>query len=196
MFKKPLTLLFVLLFSGLHFLSFAQQLPVSASGKRELDMLAGQATQNFTQRHQKALALAKAKGWVVKRIDKAGNLIALQGVNDRGFPVYLTTHNNTVAAATTGTNAVQPGGSLNLNLSGSSAILNNKLGIWDGGNVYALHREFDGKTIKLNNTGDAIDHATHVSGTMLAKGIYAPAKGMAFGAATLQSWDLITTLQR
>ncbi|PAW95287.1 hypothetical protein CKK33_17985 [Mucilaginibacter sp. MD40] len=189
MFKKPLTLLFVLLLSGLHFLSFAQQLPVSATGKRELDMLAGQAAQNFTQRHQKALTLAIAKGWVVKRIDKAGNLIALQGVNDRGFPVYLTTHNNTIAAATTGTNAVQPGGSLNLNLSGSSAILNNKLGIWDGGNVYALHREFDGKTIKLNNTGDAIDHATHVSGTMLAKGIYAPAKGMAFGAATLQSWD-------
>src|SRR5258708_28123714 len=32
-------------------------------------------------------------------------------------------------------------------------------------------------------------HTTHVAGTMIARGIYAPAKGMAFNTTTLQSYD-------
>ncbi|HEY4198203.1 MAG TPA: S8 family serine peptidase, partial [Mucilaginibacter sp.] len=93
------------------------------------------------------------------------------------------------SAATTNTNKVQPGGSLKLNLSGSSAFLANKLAIWDGGAVYKGHQEFAGKTITIKDTSTILDHATHVSGTMLAKGVYPPAKGMAFNATTLSSYD-------
>jgi hypothetical protein len=103
--------------------------------------------------------------------------------------VYLITHNNVTSAATTRTNTVQPGGSLGLNLSGSSTFLNNKLAIWDGGTVYAAHQEFTGKTISLKDSGSVIEHSTHVAGTMIAKGIYPPVKGMAFNANTLQSYD-------
>ncbi|MBL4675004.1 MAG: S8 family peptidase [Mucilaginibacter sp.] len=169
---------------------FGQKLPLSVEGKQELEGLSSKSKQNFAAGYLKATAVAKQNGWAVRRINNAGNLVALQGINGRGFPIFLTTHNNTIAAATTGTNTVQPGGSLGLDLSGSNTFLNSKLGIWDGGNVYNGHREFTGKTITLNNaTASVLDHSTHVAGTMLAKGEYAPAKGMAFGASTLSSWD-------
>ncbi|MFA6249529.1 MAG: S8 family serine peptidase [Mucilaginibacter sp.] len=133
--------------------------------------------------------MAPGMGWTIRRTTKAGNIVALQGINKLGFPIYLTTHNNTTAAATTGTNTVQPGGALNLNLTGSSANLLNKLGIWDGGQVYSAHREFAGKTITAKDNSAILDHSTHVAGTMMAKGVYAPAKGMAYGATTLSAWD-------
>lgn len=120
---------------------------------------------------------------------KNGGFLSLQGVNKLGFPVYLITDDNIISAATTNTTAVQPGGSLGLNLSGSSVFLDNKLAIWDGGSVYKAHQEFAGKIITIKDTSTIIDHATHVTGTMLAKGVYPPVKGMAFNAATLQSYD-------
>ncbi|MES2268155.1 MAG: S8 family serine peptidase [Bacteroidota bacterium] len=170
--------------------AFSQrQIPVDAFKKQQLDALSIRSGQNFTAGYQKALSLAKINGWAIRRTTKAGNLVALEGVNSHGFPIYLITHNNTTAAATTGTNTVQPGGALGLNLTGGSAFLNGKLGIWDGGQVYQAHREFAGKTITAKDNTGVIDHATHVAGTMIAKGINAPAKGMAFEASTLSAWD-------
>ncbi|MEO6149391.1 MAG: S8/S53 family peptidase, partial [Mucilaginibacter sp.] len=97
---------------------------------------------------------------------------------------------NTEAAEATRTNTVQPGGELNLNLSGSSAILKNKLAIWDGGTVDATHKEFAGKAITIPETQSGVlDHSTHVAGTLIAKGLIARAKGMAFDMSTLLSYD-------
>ncbi|WP_374949147.1 S8 family serine peptidase [Mucilaginibacter sp.] len=169
--------------------AFAQRELVDAAKKRELDQISVAASRDFTAGFQKALSLAPSHGWPVSRRTRAGNLVALQGVNRSGFPVYLTTHNNVIAAATTSTNTVQPGGVLGLNLSGASSVLNNKLGIWDGGQVYQQHQEFAGKTITARDNASILDHATHVAGTMIAKGVYAPAKGMAFNTSTLSAWD-------
>ena len=169
--------------------NYAQQGLVNDTSKKALVKLSAKSHNNFILNYNKALALAKKNGWAIKRKTKNGGLISLQGVNSLGFPIYLKTDNNTTAAATTGTNTVQPGGSTGLNLSGASAVLNGKLAIWDGGSVYKAHNEFTGKTITLHDSTGVIDHATHVSGTMIAKGVYAPAKGMAFNAATLQSYD-------
>ncbi|RYY22735.1 MAG: peptidase S8, partial [Sphingobacteriaceae bacterium] len=95
-----------------------------------------------------------------------------------------------VAAATTQTSALYSGGSLGLNLSGSSTGLAGKLGIWDGGKIYPTHQEFAGKNVLMLD-GDTIlsDHSTHVAGTMIAKGVYAPAKGMSFGASGLIAYN-------
>lgn len=169
--------------------TFAQQPLVSDAKKAELANFSSQLKDTYTVSKQQALSLAGKRGWPISRRSKNGNLLSLQGVNSLGFPIYLITHNNTTAAATTGTNTVQPGGSLGLNLSGSSAILLNKLAIWDGGSVYAAHQEFTGKTITIKNSAAILDHTTHVAGTMIAKGVYAPAKGMAFNAGSLLSWD-------
>ena len=183
-----LTFIIVLFFSAQ---SQAQQKPlVTEQNKRELQNFSAQYKSVFMAKKQTAITLAKKFNWPLTKKNRNGDIFLLQGVDRLGFPIYLRTYNNTTAAATTQTNTVQPGGSLNLNLSGSSSFLNGKLAIWDGGSVYTAHQEFAGKTITLHDASSAVmDHSTHVAGTLIAKGVYAPAKGMAFGAATLQSYD-------
>jgi hypothetical protein len=176
---------------------FGQHLLVTNAQKKELDDLSTKKNDAYSAGHQKAVALAKTHGWVVRAKLKNGGIISLQGLNSHGRPMYLKTNDNAISAATTRTNTVQPGGSLGLNLSGSSSFLDNKLAIWDGGAVYAAHQEFAGKTITLKTTQPILDHSTHVAGTMIAKGVYAPAKGMSFNASTLLSYDFdndITTI--
>jgi hypothetical protein len=51
------------------------------------------------------------------------------------------------------------------------------------------HREFAGKTIIAKDNAAILDHSTHVAGTMIAKGVYAPVKGMAYGTTSLSAWD-------
>src|SRR6201996_22650 len=169
--------------------AFCQQPLISTENKRQLDDLSAQSNVLFIKKRQQAFSIAQIHGWAVRRKTKHGGIQVLQGVTDRGFPIYFATDDNIISAATTNTTLVQPGGLLGLNLSGSSSFLNNKLAIWDGGAVYRQHQEFAGKTITLKDTSEVIDHATHVSGTMLAKGVYPPAKGMAFNAVTLLSYD-------
>lgn len=165
-----------------------QQILVKPENKAKLQNMAAGFNNLFLTSRLKVLESAKIHGWPTVRKTKAGRVMLLQGVNSLGFPVYLITDNNIIAAATTGTNSVQPGGTVGLNLSGASSFLNNKLAIWDGGAVYTAHQEFSGKTITLEDTVSVIDHATHVAGTMIAHGVYAPAKGMAFNATTLHSY--------
>ena len=169
--------------------AFGQQSLVSDAQKKELSIISTTSNDQYIKGRRQALALAQSHGWPIRRKIKNGGVASLQGVNRLGFPIYLITNDNVISAATTNTNSVQPGGSLGLNLSGSSSILKNKLAIWDGGEVYTLHQEFAGKTIILKDSSASLDHATHVSGTMLAKGVYPPAKGMAFNTSTLISYD-------
>lgn len=168
---------------------YAQQVLVSDANQQQLNNLSTQSNSQYIATHATALSLAQSNGWFIRRITRDGGIISLQGINSLGFPVYITTHNNTDAAATTSTNLVQPGGSSGLNLSGSSGFLANRLAMWDGGWVYNGHQEFAGKAITFKDTSTIIDHATHVAGTMMAKGVYAPARGMAFNASTLLSYD-------
>ena len=78
-----------------------------------------------------------------------------------------------------------PDGNYGFSLTGSGQIL----GIWDAGRVRGEHQEFatnrvtqkDGATTNSN-------HATHVAGTMIAKGVKANAKGMAY-QASLHAYD-------
>ena len=168
--------------------SSAQQALVSDTGKRALNDLSVKKNTSFNSSHQKAISLAASHGWPIRRRVKNVGLISLQGLNSLGFPVFLVT-NNLTSAQTTNTTAVQPGGELGLGLSGSSPFLDNKLAIWDAGDVYTQHQEFVGKTITLKDDTTVMDHSTHVAGTMIAKGIYLQAQGMAFNAATLISYD-------
>ena len=177
--------------------TYGQQQLVSAAKKQALQNLSRQKSAIYAGSHQSALAQAAQHHWEIRGKTKDGGVRSLQGLNRRGFPRYLKTYDNIISAATTQTNTVQPGGTLGLNLSGSSTFLNNKIGEWDGGAVYAAHQEFAGKTITINTTESVLDHSTHVAGTLMAKGVYPPAKGMAFNAATLQSYDFnndITTM--
>lgn len=177
--------LFLSLFAG-H--ALAQQDLVTAGRKKALDSISLKQKTFYAIDHARALNLSRIYNWPAHTVKKNGGVISLQGTNSLGFPVFLTTHNLS-SAVTTNTTAVQPGGDLGLSLSGASGFLDHKLAMWDAGNVYTLHQEFAGKTITLKDDTVAMDHSTHVAGTMIAKGVYYEAKGMAFGAATLISYD-------
>ena len=100
-------------------------------------------------------------------------------------PIYRTT-DNALAAIGTGTNHLQPGGSMGLNLDGTGMLV----GVWDGGPVQEDHTEFLNATLtgsriinieNLNTDGSTnmSNHANHVSGTISARGANSSAKGMA-----------------
>lgn len=170
------------------FPAFAQL--VGENKRKELISFSDRLKSDFESNRAKAFALAKIKGWPVLQKQRDGRIVSLQGVDALGFPIYLETNNNTIAAATTQTAAVYSGGSLGLNLSGSSAFMAGKLAIWDEGKIYAQQQEFAGKTVTmLDNSATLSEHSTHVAGTLIAKGVYAPAKGMAFGASGLIAYD-------
>src|SRR5580704_15065041 len=141
-----------------------------------------------TAEFARALDLAKQKGWFVRKNTAKGGVIALVGIDELGNPKYVSTFNNTIAAATTRANQLWPGGSSGLNLSGSSAAVKGKLAIWDGGHALTTHVELVGRIIVKDNSALS-DHATHTSGTLIATGINPIAKGMAFGAQELISYD-------
>ena len=137
---------------------------------------------------QVAFTLAKEKGWETLKIKQDGAIVALQGVDELGLPIYFTTYNNSVAAATTQTNKLYNGGGLGLNLSGST-IGSGKVAIWDGGSILLNHIELLNRIITKDNAQTLSTHATHVAGTMMATGIYPLAKGMAFALPQLLSFD-------
>ncbi|MEO6524852.1 MAG: S8 family serine peptidase [Mucilaginibacter sp.] len=168
----------------------SQNVLTNAVQIKQLGNLSTSLTAVSTANRKKAYDLAAKKGWMTFKVTNNGAIISLAGVDERGAPVYLMEFNNVIAAGTTRTNTVQGGGTLGLNLSGSSTQMAGKLGIWDGGRILTTHQEFAGKTITAGDGSSTVsDHSTHVAGTMVAKGVYAPAKGMSYGATTLLSYD-------
>ncbi len=132
---------------------------------------------------------SRAKQQGIKVLDQIGNKkIALQHINELGEALYLSVESNQRSAQITRTDQLYSTGTLGLSLNGNLDAMNGKLAIWDGGSVLATHQEFGGR-VKNQESGSTTDlHATHVAGTMIASGVIASARGMAFGAS-LKSWD-------
>lgn len=137
----------------------------------------------------KAFSLALEKGWETFGITKEGKVFTLHGVDDFGMPLYKITENNSISAATINTNRLYTGGSLGLNLSGSTMPVN-KVAIWDGGAVLVSHTEFETNRVEVKDgVSGSSTHATHVAGTIMATGKNPNAKGMAFELPKLLSFD-------
>lgn len=139
--------------------------------------------------HQRLEVLAKQKGWPMTLNGKKGGISSLVGIDSLGYPLYLSTNDNIISAATIRTNTLWPGGSTGLNLSGSSAIVKDKLAIWDGGRVRSTHVELTGRVVQRDNPSSIVDHSTHVAGTLIAAGVNPLAKGMSFGDQELVAYD-------
>lgn len=146
----------------------------------KLEQLESSLQKNATAEKQQALQMAKKRGWKSKITLKDGRFLELQKVVD-GKPIYYTTF-NVDAAKSTRTNHLHSGGSLGLNLMGQGMTAY----VWDGGGTRITHQEFDGAG--GNNRVSIIDgstlngnsfHAQHVTGTIVASGVQANAKGMA-----------------
>lgn len=107
-------------------------------------------------------------------------------------PIYIETH-NTGSAKATRTNFLHPEGGLGLDLEGENMVI----GVWDGDNVRDTHVEFlnddflPSSRITTPDFGSSDvfgNHATHVAGTIIAKGTNASSKGMA-PKAEIKSYD-------
>lgn len=134
--------------------------------------------QKQEQPAQAALAAwAKERGLKLRWTDKVGRNIQLMGVDESGMPMYFIT-DNLVAANSTSTSRVWSGGALGYNLAGE----NMTVGEWDGGATRLTHQEFGGRAVQVDGATGLSDHATHVAGTMIAAGVQANAKGMAYQA--------------
>ena len=146
-----------------------------------------QIVENIIQKNLNKLVIRN--NWEKQKFTKNPNqIIYLTGVDPNGFPIYTSTDNNAIAAATTRTKQLWQNNNLGISLSGSSANMKGKLGIWDGGIAMNNHIEIDGRIIN-KDASSTINHTTHVAGTMIAKGVNPNAKGMAFAAEELQSYD-------
>jgi hypothetical protein len=160
----------VILFCTWPLLAVFSQDPVQQKSK--LEELSETVHTRYQEQFKRAQAYAQQHNIPMSYRDVQGNLVLLVGVADDGTPMYETT-DNAGAAITTGVDKLRTGGGLGLNLQGEGM----EVGIWDGGIVEA-HIEFDDR-ILLREGSTEDSHATHVTGTILASGINAQAKGMA-----------------
>jgi hypothetical protein len=135
------------------------------------------------QNKNKAIEIARKINYPVFYEAPDGSTIQLKQLSKTGRLQYYTTHNDN-AAKTVSTNKVWPGGNLGFNLSGGGFTI----GEWDAGAVNLQHAEFNGRVVQGDNPSALSSHASHVAGSMVASGINARAKGMAF-EAKLKAFD-------
>lgn len=142
-----------------------------------------------TALHRMVISLARQRGWPLMLHNKKGRPAYLRGINGKGLPIYITTTDNIISAATIGTNRLWAGGSTGLNLNGSSSGLTGKMALWDEGQVRSTHVELTGRVLQVDNSATLSDHSTHVAGTLIAAGVNPLAKGMSYGARKLLAYD-------
>ncbi|MCD4696757.1 MAG: S8 family serine peptidase, partial [Bacteroidales bacterium] len=143
-----------------------------------LDELAKSLKSKAEFEKNKALELAQQNGWFIRK-EEDGKLFELMKVSEEGNPIYYTT-NNVNAAKSTRANTLHNGGILGLNVEGQ----NMKAHVWDGGLARITHQEYDGpggsNTFSIGDGTTATHwHSAHVTGTIIASGYVANAKGMA-----------------
>ncbi len=136
----------------------------------------------FKQREQtekqKALTFAKKNDIPVFKKNKSGGFDELMYLLPSGEPIYYST-DNVDAATSTRVNFLRSGGGLGLNLTGTGMVPR----MWDGGPIHN-HQEYAGRITMVDGTTRNTNsfHAIHVMGTIIASGVQANARGMAYQA--------------
>lgn len=167
----------------------AQPLPQYSPAQLRQQAIIRQSVREIEQvTYQQAVEKARVLGRPIRQVQTDGTVIQLWGLDERGNLLYEQSHSNAKAANTTHTADFYTGGLLGLSLSGNSANVRDKLGIWDSGRVLTTHLDFGGRVTQMDNPGAADSHSTHVAGTMVAQGRNALARGMSFGA-NLKAYD-------
>ena len=189
--KKHLTYLkfaatsFLMLISGalVAQTSSERQVIQSKSNVSELLTLSQTYSEEYQVKKQEAARRAQMQNIPMRLTLDDGGVAELQRFAEDGSPIYYRTF-NVAAARSTRTNHLNIGGSLGLNLDGQNMTAN----VWDGGHARVSHQEYDGAggtnrvTIidAASEGGTQLNfHAAHVTGTIMASGVTAAAKGMA-----------------
>ncbi len=124
---------------------------------------------------ERARAKADAMGIPMRRVLPDGRAQEIVGLDENGeFLIYSTRNAN--AAISSAANLVYPAP---YSLDGTNVTV----GVWDESKVRNTHQEFQtgsGSRVTIKDTASFFSsHATHVGGTVGAKGVTASAKGMA-----------------
>ena len=139
------------------------------------------AAEAYAVQYSNALASVQSQGFSPTVTNENGTIGVLYGW-DIGGATFVTPH-NAVAADTISTDEVRPGGTTGLGLTGTNQLI----GLWDVGDVRLTHQEFTNGGVRVFDLdGVSPDgqqwHATHVTGTLAAKGAVAASRGMAYEA--------------
>ncbi|MDP1580794.1 MAG: S8 family serine peptidase [Candidatus Didemnitutus sp.] len=154
--------------------SAATQRELSKDAKKRLSRVAEKRATTEAAKRARALELAQ-RSEIARAARADGTRIDIVDV-ENGFPRFYTPH-NVAAADTISTDEVRSGGSLGLSLDGSGTMI----AFWDAGDVRISHQEFStgGTRVTDKDGTSTLDpHATHVAGTLVAKGVYNLATGM------------------
>ncbi len=144
---------------------------LSNTNVETLQRMSQEFSEEFRVEHERALKLAKEKGWPT---------LNLMRVDQWGNPVYYTTTNND-AASMTGTISLRD----NNTVYGSGMTI----GEWDEGRALATHQDFGGRVIYKDAAAATSSHSTHVAGTLIGNPPSGVAsRGMA-PSATLHSYE-------
>lgn len=155
-----------------------------ASNTDQLKALETEYATKAAQQKKAALDMADKMGWKTTQYTKNGSYAELQRLSEDGKNAVYYVTQNVAAARSTRANHLNSGGSLGLNLDGRDMTAY----VWDGGHARVSHQEYDGAggsnrvTIDDANSegGTRLNfHAAHVTGTIMASGVDARAKGMA-----------------
>lgn len=142
--------------------------------------------QKYGLMQNEALEYAKRNNLPVQFIGDDGSFSRIYKLDENAKPIYKTTF-NVNAAKTIGADKLNPGGGMDLELTGEGMLG----GIWDGGRALLTHELLEYKIQLKDGSPDFGDHATHVAGTMVGRqvtGQGSQAKGMAY-KAELNSYD-------
>lgn len=105
-------------------------------------------------------------------------------INNSEVLYYSTSNFN--AARTARADRLYSGGAMGLNIQGQGMYAY----VWDGGSARNTHVEFPNNKVFILDGSTFEDHATHVTGTIVAQGITANLRGLAFNASAYSSdWD-------
>jgi hypothetical protein len=114
---------------------------------------------------QFAIETANKNGWPIRIDLENGGVEELIKIDPKGFPIYRRT-DNVDAAVSTRTNFINSGGGLGLNIDGQGMVAR----VWDGGTVRRTHNGFGSRVQTIDDAAGTTfnDHATHVTGTIIA----------------------------
>jgi len=185
--RKGIVLVIFLLLTGL---SSAQNPGIQDDGMQKVRSEVYQklklSVRRYSLTQEEKVTISKSLGIPLSIRLADEHSATFQYLDDNAHPVYFTTYNLKAAKATS-TDALQVGGSLNLGLTGRNMIV----GIYDQTRPRANHNEFGNRVTQIDGSTEEIsNHATHVTGTILAAGNNPNAKGMATEAIGWAfNWD-------
>lgn len=143
-------------------------------------------------RQEKVSRVIKERNIPYSYVSDLGVYSEIVDVYPDGRPLYYQGFNSR-AAQIAKIPAIQKGGKFSLNLTGKNVLI----GVFDATPVYKKHDEFKDRLNQIHIKSEVVsesaplserrnfqvaqEHATHVTGTILAKGLYPEAKGLAPG---------------